>query len=479
MNVIRKLGRKILLYLRGRKQDSTQRKAYNLRKKLLPTLFTKYGITKQDQSDIKHVIIVVVDSLRYGNLKFSGYSRDTTPFLSSMKNQLAIYKCITNAPWTYPSVASMLTGLFPYNHGVVLAGNPKNPSISMKLHSGVVSLLDIFELLDYKTFFSSSIPHVFRSMYASLKESPVKTWIIRPISDDIIFDSHLEWINENKDCKTFSYLHLEAPHIPIEAGKYTDHFGKIDDADKYRQWEFVDGENLDSKEFKEYTETRLKLYDASIVYMDAKIKELYNKLKNLGIYDSTLLVITADHGEEFWEHAKEEKELFYVPREKYGVAHGHNLWNEILTVPLIFMGKNIPALFIEDRYASSIDMVPTILSNMNVQFNAKKFDGIDLFSEQFKEERYLIAEGISNGYDKRVILNEKEKFLSAPYDNIEYYFDLVKDPKEKEPITSGERFEFLKAKLEEFARLDSRDQSENIGDDKRVENRLRNLGYLD
>ncbi len=64
-----------------------------------------------------NVIILTVDCLRYSNLSFTGYQRETTPFMDSLKTK---FRGISAAPWTYPSVPSILTGLYPHNHNAYI-----------------------------------------------------------------------------------------------------------------------------------------------------------------------------------------------------------------------------------------------------------------------------------------------------------------------------------------------------------------------
>src|SRR4030042_5572322 len=70
-----------------------------------------------------NVIIIVVDSLRNSNLSCRGHFRQTTPFLDSMESR---FTAISAAPWTYSSVASILTGLYPHNHNAVAGGRIKD-----------------------------------------------------------------------------------------------------------------------------------------------------------------------------------------------------------------------------------------------------------------------------------------------------------------------------------------------------------------
>ncbi|MBE9593689.1 MAG: sulfatase-like hydrolase/transferase, partial [Proteobacteria bacterium] len=165
-------------------------------------------------------------------------------------------------------------------------------------------------------------------------------------------------------------------------------------------------------------------------YVDYSIEQLYSFLEDSGLIDSTVLIITADHGDEFWEHTELEAKNFYDPRGFYGVGHGHNVFNEIIEVPLILSGPKIT----NKRYnelVSSIDIMPTILDLLGVSHKLS-FDGINLF--EGKEKRALLCEAAGFGYEKKALVMGGFKLIHSKHDDITWVFDLKKDPEEQNPI---------------------------------------------
>ena len=118
-------------------------------------------------------------------------------------------------------------------------------------------------------------------------------------------------------------------------------------------------------QFQEYRENRILLYDNTLRYVDHAIEKFYTTLKDIGLLDSTIIIITADHGEEFWEHAGLEAENFYDPRGCCGVGHGHNVFNEIIEIPLLISAPAISNIQ-SNRLISMVDIMPTILDFLNV-----------------------------------------------------------------------------------------------------------------
>jgi arylsulfatase A-like enzyme len=106
-------------------------------------------------------------------------------------------------------------------------------------------------------------------------------------------------------------------------------------------------------------------YDAEIAHTDHSLRLLFQGLEELGVLNRTLVVITADHGEEFLEHSF--------------VEHGWTLYNESLHVPLIFWA---PAVLEPQRHSalvSTVDLLPTLLELMDIPRHGREFDGSALF----------------------------------------------------------------------------------------------------
>lgn len=456
---------------------------YFNRKRSISHLFNRYNIKQNTEFENEHLILIVIDCWRRKHLKFFNYHRNTTPFLISKKDSLAIFKCITNSSWTYPSVPSILSGLYPSNHGAI----PRGPSINttannmdlLKINSSILTMLDLFKKLDFEIFYKSGISYVYQGLVDCIKKIDLQ--IGTENVDELLLQEHLTWLENHKEKNTFSYLHLESLHTPIHAGPFKDHFGKVKDLPNISKWDYRTGKNLETESFREYYSNKIKLYDSAMVYLDSKIQELYEFLEKKDLLESTTIIITADHGEEFWEHAHEELNYFINTDNTIGIAHGHNLWNELIDVPLLFMGKKINSGEYLKAFASSIDIFPTILNLYNIDYNKELIDGIDLFSSEFEKKRPIFSEATINGYEKKAVIKSNYKLLSSPGDGIEFLFNLEKDPKEKNPIKTGEHLSKLKNILSKYnSKITVKGKRrKDITEDKIVEERLRNLGYID
>jgi len=245
--------------------------------------------------------------------------------------------------------------------------------------------------------------------------------------------------------------------------------------------------NLSEKE----RENIISLYDAEIRYTDEKlIKPLIKKLKETGLYDQTTLILTSDHGEEFYDH--------------HGWEHGHTLYDELLKVPLImklpdseFARKRIPLI------VRLIDIMPTILDILGIKRSGLDLDGksilpilqeketIDRTFVAYKADNILnshIPQKISINEEKlKLILNKKFlpeqlHFFTSPPEElvpIELY-DLSKDSVEKNNVMveRSQMASRLVHLINDMYNKIKDKKSEKADIDKDLLEQLKALGYL-
>lgn len=380
-----------------------------------------------------NVIILTIDCLRDSQLSYNGYFRDTTPFLDSLRGSK--FTAISSASWTYPSVASILTGLYPHSHGAFLSGKMKdfdNPREFIKMKKDILTLPEILFLLGYGTYFGTAVDVAFYPLKGRVIPSKqANTYYNR--AEELLRDLR-KWIPKSNK-PFFAYVQLGDLHAPLNPpNSFRNFFGEVKNHPNIDFWDFRRREEQRGRRFQEYKQNRILLYDNALRYVDYSIEQFHSFLEDSGLIDSTVLIITADHGEEFWEHTELEAKNFYDPRGFYGVGHGHNVFNEIIEVPLILSGPKIQ----NKRYGksvSTIDIMPTILDLLGVNHKLS-FDGLNLFES--KEKRALLNEAAGYGYEKKALVIGRFKLMHSKHDDIAWVFDLKKDPEEQNPITDEE-----------------------------------------
>jgi arylsulfatase A-like enzyme len=179
----------------------------------------------------------------------------------------------------------------------------------------------------------------------------------------------LEWLDTNSDKPFFLFIHTYQPHQPYNPPEpyntmFTEKTAKWKEFDIYKD---LGGKYGFYKKLPEdERQNVIGLYDGEIRYTDdVLIMPLIDKLRALNIYDRTLLIVTSDHGEEFYDHSTWE--------------HVHNLYDESLKVPLII---KFPRSKHAGRKLSPIvrliDIMPTVLEELGIAFNPNFGDGRSL-----------------------------------------------------------------------------------------------------
>ena len=395
----------------------------------------------KDSIPSKNIIIIAVDCMRYWSTTQAGYERDTTPFFSSFGTFLKAYSA---APWTYPSVPSILTGRYPHNHGAYLKGKFKNfTKLEMlkRLKSSIPLITDILEILNYNIYVSTAIDPV--SYVLRGRVGIIQHHYLTPAQK--VLETFLQHVSKFNG-PFFAYIHLGDPHEPLNPPKrYKEYFGKVKNLPNIDTWNyhFSWEREKDPRGFESYMYNRILLYDNVLRYVNDTLEWFIDRLDRMGLLDDTLVIITADHGEEFWEHAETEAKHFKHAKGWSGISHGHNVFAEIIDVPLLIGGYTGGKKIKGDNPRSLVDVTPTILDLLDIEY-PNDFDGVSLFK---KRKDPVISEGVSSGYEKKALINGNMKLLYAPDDGVKWLFDHREDPRDKQPLEDPETLKDLEREL--------------------------------
>lgn len=392
----------------------------------------------------RHIVWVVVDALRSDAVEPA-----VTPFLASLDGTT---DAVAPAPWTFPSVTSMLTGTYPHEHGSMRADTPSEAGLSLppKLDPEAETLTEVLAGAGFRTYggFGHDTPFValsgrfhhhslFHNLTASAKE--------------VLTDYH-DWRTSTDADRTFGYVHLADPHQPVDppAEYWTRH--EVDAAiPDIRTWRYREGS--ESPAATRYREHRRRLYRATVDYVDDQLADFHDRLP-----DDTVLVVTADHGEAHWEHTAFDFERFDGTG---SVDHGGTPYEAVARVPLLFEGIDLTV----DGYVSLVDLVPTFLETLGLH-QALRTTGQSLF-DPIPDDRVPLIEGTMNGTEKKAVYQGSWKLIAAP--DAEAWFEL---PSEREVVPPGDVAEALTDALPGW---DGAAQGTEVSG--LVEQRLKDLGY--
>ncbi len=317
------------------------------------------------QPEPRNVILISLDTLRADHLGCYGYSRATSPNMDKLAADSVLFRnTFAPAPWTLPSHMSMLTGLDCINHQVYRVTDRLDPTIP--------TLADFFRRRSFITgAFTGGV--LVRGLFGFSNgfDSFRIHGVISPEHQATnLAQSAIPWIEENFEKNFFLFLHTYQIHDPYATPEPFD-TQFLDPGAELHSINLLAYLHHNRDRFKPpvseaWRRNIVGLYDAEVRYTDeALIAPLVAQLKKLGLYDRTMIVITADHGEEFYEHG--------------GWLHTHSIHQELIRVPLLvkFPGSRDAGKRVE-RYARLTDIMPTILKEMSVDFSPKDLDGKNL-----------------------------------------------------------------------------------------------------
>ncbi len=427
-----------------------------------------------------NIILITVDTLREDYLHCYGNEWIQTDNIDSLaENGILFENSYSTTYTTNPSHASILTSLYPFEHGVV--GNDFN------LAGSIPRLQQIFGEEGYETGAIVSVYHLDKEMTGIGKwfdyfdginkkwsKEGFKSFYTQSRSAASATNAAIDWLEKVHNKPFFLWLHYYDPHAPYLAvdGFHKKYYEGDPRSEKHTSMDFVLlNEGWQQDWLKWITPYRdldyfKKEYAAEISYLDTHIGRFLDVMERMKLDQNTIIVLTADHGESFGEH---------------GVYFDHlTNYNTDIRVPLILSsplinhtGKRIKTP------VSGIDLAPTILDLVGLQENylAKKmFEGRSLrplWEEDEKNwKRILVSEGVYHkditGWNGQYtvyweLYNTQIHEKYKQYTDRVWIFDIINDPDEKNPIgcfywnkettTAGQQDE----KIIQFEREDTQD----------------------
>ena len=435
------------------------------------------------------IIVVVIDTLRADHLGCHGYARPTSPFIDTLAREGAQFvHAHAPAPWTVPSTASIMTGLYPSEHGAELPGPVRHlgETPPLQMADQVRTLSQILQERGFATALFSANPYLFGRFKRGFDVAEVGRRTATEITD-----AALRFLTGHSDRPFFIHIQYMDLHQPLEPpSEFAALFPVASPQpaeDRHKEWAYADGKQLDTPGFAAFRDHKLALYDGALRYVDSEIARLWAGVEALALAESTLVVVTSDHGEEFWDHALVGADMGGDPRGFYGIGHGHSMFQEQLRAPLIFRGPRVAAGWRIESPVSLVDITPTLLEMVDLGA-PPAMSGTSLVphfqaseTEDRRRSRPLFAESPAYGPDAWSLIDWPYKLI-ARSDQRSLMFDLENDPSEKVDLsqTMPELHAELLARLESYRRsLSAIGQTEPMTLEDETRDQLRSLGYLE
>ena len=422
--------------------------------------------------NIRHVILLTVDTLRYDALSCYGNKGTHTPNLDRLAADSILFtRARSSAPWTVPSFASMFTGLAVDVHGLWRHNH--------SLPDNLPTLAQFMRDAGFHTAAGGANPFLkpgnglsrgFVEHYIDIhkwyektgRPAPDPRWLkpeqrthekkrIYYTSTPCITGFAIEWLPQNRDRDFFLWVHYLDPH------------GAYFPPPKYRPKGPIP-ENVSraihnirarGHIVKEPGHRKLvaDFYHGEVRWVDHEVGKIIAMLRKLEIYDEALIVMTSDHGEELWDHGKTE--------------HGHTVYDELLRVPLMVKlpvsaawnrrsrwSKLWAGIFgidegekyihaIRDEAVTNRGIMPMILDACGIEGYDKELSTrslspfIGLGPGDFKAPPALFAGGPKYGRYRETVVFEGWKYMTVPSTKEEMLFNLKTDPLEQTRLESS------------------------------------------
>jgi arylsulfatase A-like enzyme len=465
----------------------------------------------EGRDDRPNIVFILIDATRADHLSLYGYSRETDANLKAIAREgMTFTRMYAQASSTRPSVATIFTSLLP----VVHKANDDRDYLS----SAFTRLAEVLKGAGYQTFAVSANANVsptfgyakgFDTFQAWKTESLFRLSVLGRFAEDLlgparltallnerrdivpeasaITDVALRWTAQRPPGPAFMYVHYIDPHDPYRPP------APYDRAFDYRRDPpRRNGGPVDPLALIQAGKSPLALiqptpdnvgrtldqYDGEILYADHHIGRLMKGLREMGVLDNAIVIVTADHGEEFYEHGSDK--------------HGRSAYEEVIHVPFIMAwAGRIPAGARHDGMVGLIDVMPTLLELLRLA-PPPVVQGVSFASalsrpdtvaplRSFFAQVVQVAFAIDMARDTRYKLVRHE---FGPRQGQEEFYDLQADPLERSSLPLSER-DALRLRKELLVMNDvvrraaSLTQPEKVQKlDKDTERALRSLGYI-
>lgn len=377
------------------------------------------GAADEPESPPPSIILISLDTLRAGHMGIYGYERDTTPYLDRLAQECLVFDdAKTVAPWTLISHVTMLTGLYPDQHGVVKA--------TLALSTEIPFLAERLSNYGYRTF------GYYKPGFIGVKHGHQRGFDL--------FESHESMREAQEHMSTtfvdldpaqplFLFLHLFDIHSAPLTGEdplyyrapapFPDYF-QADAQERLAGIDFRRAREGKDHLTDDQIEALVATYDGGVRYVDGELEGLIEGWRARGLLDNSILIITADHGESLGQRSRRIK------------GHG-KMFEDALHVPmLVRFPDGYRAGEREAGRVSMVDVVPTVLEAVGLEVDAR-LPGFSLREKPDPKRLIMASRPPTRAYYKgpwKVITIEGKRWT---------LFNLDEDPLELDPQKHEER----------------------------------------
>lgn len=414
-----------------------------------------------------NLLLISIDALRADHLSSHGYHRHTTPFLDRIAAEGTRFSRATvNTHGTPPSHTTMFSSLYQETHRVgmeALSHSDKAPLIPAEIEL----LPEILQREGWTTVGVTGGAWM-SSAYGFSRGFDLFSDQAGSAAEGATLVAEAATTALASGRPVFAFFHTYEVHSPYRPPEdYVGLFGEYTST-ILPTWPSLRRFNQRRNQLNRADlDFLVSQYDGEIRYLDDCIRELFLRLTEIGFLDNAVVLITADHGEEFGDHG--------------GLLHRDTLFDELVRIPFILRGRDVPAGVVDPALVSTVDIAPTLLAAAGLEIPAA-MEGRNVLASDttpWGDQRVFAQYGTRN-YSVRT---PRFKLIRNRHDTL-LLFDLTDDPLERRNLAPArpELAAELAAELEAWRSSRPRlgdDAASTTEIDPATRERLRALGYID
>jgi len=357
-------------------------------------------INRPGKGDRPNIVLIIVDTLRADRLGCYGYDADTSPVIDKLSlDGVLCENVFAQRSITWASVTSIMTSQYPAVHRVRENGAEIDPELN--------TLAKELGQQGYVT--AAFLGNMLTANHPGFQEMHTVPKLSNNAERDVwVTDTAIDWIHSQRRKPFLMWLHYMAPHKPYEPPEeYWRRFDPDYDGEIDGRSETLDRITLEKIDLPERDVQHVNaLYDACVRFTDDQIRRVLSVLEEAGLSEDTIVILTADHGEELYER----NHYFY---------HGCSMYDSALHIPLIIrwptrLEKGIRT----PRLLESMDLAPTVLELLSIPA-PESYQG-NSFASAFEEQSVpseAKAITFSEWQDKMAtVRTDRWRYVSNPED---------------------------------------------------------------
>ena len=396
-----------------------------------------------NSSDKPNVILITLDTTRADYLSCYGYPVETTPHMDKLASEGVMFtRAMSTSSLTPVSHGSILTGLYQYKHGirVMFADSgfrlaPDTQSFATVLKKRGYTLAAIHSSFPVSNFFGFNQGY---DVFDSFEKADVgdRSWPKvdskgAPVLDDSgqpLMNELTGWSTEGATRRSDDTTDRALSFLESAEGPFFlwIHYWDPHDADVAPPDEFMNGKGLVKNPGGYYRRTD-EFYAEEVRYLDSQIGRLFAGLREQGLYEDSLIVLTADHGDGLSDGEK-----------NHGWKAHRELYVEQLNVPLMFKfpqgTSGFKAGLEVDQLVSTVDIFPTVCDYLDIALT-ELVNGVslrDLVEERAADPRIFYADQVK-AFDKNAAMTENRPKALLIYAAMNNEWKLIYRPTEEDP----------------------------------------------